>query len=80
MKTKLGEIALVKNNFQKNNSNEGYLSVWVKMPDGAYQALLLTYHEFLNVQDRANKNDEDVPELNFPFWEKIFRAFEHSIN
>ena len=67
MKIKLGHSKTVYNAKRKFGSHLSYRAVYMNI-EGKETALLFSADDIKDARERANKNIEDLPELQVSFW------------
>jgi hypothetical protein len=61
----ISQMVTVKNLYKKPLAADKYNHMVVRMPDGVKQHLLFTDRELTMAIERANKNTEDLPLINW---------------
>ena len=61
----ISQMVVVKNLYQKPAAADKYNHIVVRMPNKKKQHLLFTDRELKNAINRANKNKEDLPLINW---------------
>ena len=62
---RIGDAIRVKNQESKTSANEDYLYTRIQLEDGEELELLFTDEQITTAIERAKKNPEDLPEINW---------------
>jgi hypothetical protein len=63
--SRIGDVLIIENSNKITNADNQYYYIRVQMPDGKESSIMLTDTEFNHAMERAEKNKEDIPKVNW---------------